>query len=72
MAAANANFKSSFPSAVCPNGGESLQAAAMQSVGINDAPPQPAARKIQRGNGPFHANEIEYVSQNNGENRRPR
>lgn len=32
-------------------------------------PTSPSKLKIQRGNGPFHANEIEYVSQYNCENR---
>lgn len=32
-------------------------------------PNSPCKLKIQRGNGPFHANEIEYVSQYNCENR---
>lgn len=32
-------------------------------------PTSPGKLKIQRGNGPFHANEIEYVSQYNCENR---
>lgn len=32
-------------------------------------PTSPCKLKIQRGNGPFHANEIEYVSQYNCENR---
>lgn len=31
-------------------------------------PTSPSKLKIQRGNGPFHANEIEYVSQYNCEN----
>lgn len=32
-------------------------------------PTSPCKLKIQRGNGPFHANEIEYVSQYNCGNR---
>lgn len=43
---------------------------ATQCVRINYRPPQPhltSKLKIQRGNGPFHANEIEYVSQYNCE-----
>lgn len=32
-------------------------------------PTSPSKLKIHRGNGPFHANEIEYVSQYNCENR---
>jgi len=45
---------------------------ATQCVRINYRHPQPHLTlqvKIQRGNGPFHANEIEYVSQYNCENR---
>lgn len=46
---------------------------AAQCVRINyrppATPPHPAKLKIHRGNGLFHANEIEYVSQYNCENR---
>lgn len=68
MASLNASFFHPY----VQNGAEYLQSDT-QCARINYRPPQPhltlQVKDSERGNGPFHANEIEYVSQYNCENR---